>query len=183
MFRQRTETHPSKFFCKLVAAAFIAALSTHATAEYQSGLYEMTAVSTAANGGLIIDGKYDAAIRNNLRQKYHKDKFALNTNLCVAYTMTGQFEQASAFCDEAVRISEGDIRLQAKRLFGMRTPAIDAVQLRWRAVAHSNRGILRYATGNLADAHEDFELAAGLNVPRLNVATNLARFEAQQPGW
>ncbi len=76
-------------------------------------------------------------------------------NLCVAYTATHDFENATRYCNRAV---DNGYK---------------------RGLAYNNRGVLHYLTGNVDASIADFEKAREL-VLRYGIAKrNLARVESQ----
>lgn len=104
--------------------------------------FQMAAVIDRAHGNAVVAGDYDQAIANlDDDQRY----FESSTNLCVAYTMTGELEKADAECASALRISK---RKEIRRDI---------------AVALSNLGVLKAVSGDLDGAQEDFSRAIRVN--------------------
>ena len=93
-------------------------------------------------------------------------RFFASNNLCVAYTKSGDLDSAKLACDEAVRLAP------TEETVAMRSTA--TIDRRYRALALSNRGVLRALAGEDASAREDFEAAinlkGGLSAPERNLA-------------
>ena len=136
----------------LVMLGVLAGSLSPAIAEEAPPSYEMMVIGNDAFGDLIVDGKYESAIRKNLRKKTYRDQFALKNNLCVAYTMAGQLEEATKACDSAITANRHAASPWAVRRH----------YTAWRAVAYSNRGVLRLVQGDRDAARSDFEQAAVL---------------------
>lgn len=132
--------------------------------ENQPIQYEMVAVGNQAFGELISDGKYQLAVKR-INSSGNFVPYATATNLCVAHTLLGNYDQAEARCDEATRLAEKapprgrDSINQAKS---------------HRAFAYSNRGVMHILRGNVNEAVEDFltaiERKADLRAPTQNLA-------------
>lgn len=144
----------------LLSACVIAGsmLSTSAqahepTAESLASRYKMAAVSDRARGNVVLAGDYAKAIEV-LGSKSGKH-FASSTNLCVAYTMTGDLEKAGTECDVALTLSE------------------DSAVRRDTAVALSNRGVVKAVSGDVSGAQQDFTRALEINRKLLEASENL----------
>ena len=104
----------------------------------------------------IEDGEYEKGIERMLaRLEDSSDAYSWETpkliGLCVGYTMNGQTDAATAFCDQAVEKgwSEG--------------------------IAYNNRGALRYSQGNYAGAISDFQTALRYQGADAQARRNLER--------
>ena len=104
----------------------------------RSGL-QMAAVADRAKGRVVLAGRYGEAI-SDLGDRSGR-RFEARTNLCVAYTMTGELDKADAQCNAALALSRKD---DVHRDI---------------AVALSNRGVLKAIRGDLSGARDDFRRA------------------------
>lgn len=156
-----------------LAAVFVAAtLSSPASAEdAPDARLTMTVISDDAYGRMVTKGNYEQAIGRITRNgRRAPDKFADQTNLCVAYTKRYEIEKARTACDAAV---------SAMEKAGLRTggnpwhndASMDARQSNL-AVALSNRGVLLTATGEAARARRDFLAAIQLESAVTSIAEN-----------
>ena len=144
--------------------------SAAAMAEAPAAVYTLATIEDAAFGAKILAGDYTQAIdkiaaRGESTLSDEQDRFFRNTNLCVAHTMLGEFEDAKAVCDAAV--IEVTNAKQIKRF----------VKRRYLSIALSNRGVMYAVMGDAALARQDF-VAAIESGRRVAVAkTNLGRLE------
>ncbi|MGB7451467.1 MAG: hypothetical protein WBM36_04990 [Lysobacterales bacterium] len=94
--------------------------------------------------------------------------YATATNLCAALTMLGQYDQAEPRCDEAIKLAEKQPVPAPRGWKGINQVAAQ------RAVAYSNRGVMRILRGNVSGAEEDFltaiERKANLSAPTRKLA-------------
>lgn len=121
----------------LIAAALLAS----AGAAQAAGPIELVLHEKEIYGARYIeDGAYQKGIeRIKARLQDSSDAYSVETpkliGLCVGYTMSGQTEAATEYCDKAV--DQG-----------------------WYAgIAYNNRGALYYSLGNYAAAIRDFQAA------------------------
>jgi len=132
--------------------------------EEQQTQYEMAVVGNQAFGDLVSNGRYQLAVKR-INASGNFAPHATATNLCVALTMLGKYDQAEPRCDEATKLAE------------MSPPrgrdSINQVKAQ-RAFAYSNRGVMRMLSGNVSGAKEDFltaiERKANLRTPTRNLA-------------
>ncbi len=128
--------------------------------------FEMTVVSDAAFGRKVMDGKLESAIRGIEASTTRPAlEFFAQNNLCVAYTKTGQFNDAEKACDAAIAKT-----LPARQL---KASGYTQVDRRYAAMALSNRGVLRALMGEKVRAEEDFsaavDLKARIGAPKRNL--------------
>jgi hypothetical protein len=132
--------------------------------EEQQMQYEMVAVGNQAFGDLVLKGKYQLAV-TRINASGNFAPHATATNLCVALTMLGKYDQAEPQCDEATK--------QAEKSPPRGRDSINQVKTQ-RAFAYSNRGVMRLLSGNVSGAKEDFltaiERKADLHTPTRNLA-------------
>lgn len=136
--------------------------------------YQMTAITDRAYGQHIIEGDYATVIE---RLAGRSRRFEATTNLCVAYTLSGQLEQAGRACAEALAISERN----AKDAHGMYSGA----DRRDLAVALSNRGVVLAISGDVIGAVENFsravEMQEGLEPATNNLSRSMATATSIMP--
>lgn len=149
----------------ILAIALFAA--SPAVAHDQESAFEMTVIRDAAYGGRVVAGQFDEAIsRINAARVRPSQKFFAETNLCVAYTKSGDLESAHEACDEALALAfpRGEVLPESRA----------RIARRYEALALSNRGVLRAVSGDSDRARQDFrdalDLEAGLSAPGRNLA-------------
>ena len=160
----------------LVAITSLAAASLAQAAEYDVA-YSMTVISDESYGYLVKDGDYDEAIDKIANRSMRRaGSFEAQTNLCVAYTKSGDLENAQVACNNAV----DEIQKRAERPLNRHsTPEhyVDGYRA-FLALAYANRGVLSAVRGNSAEARADFLRASELNARLPTPAEiNLARLE------
>ena len=136
-------------------------------------VFEMTVIRDAAFGSKVVSGKHDEAIeRINALKVREPERFFVNTNLCVAYTMTREFDAAATACDDALAdLADPSATLPASR---------ERIVRRYRAMALSNRGVLRAVTGDDRSARQDFNAAVALEAGVSAPVRNLAYLETRE---
>lgn len=144
--------------------AVLLSLTAAVTAAHEpQDKFEMTVVRDAAHGHMITSGEFASAIEKLSSGKYRSsEKFYAANNLCVAYTMTADFDAAADSCAKAVDMMA---EKQATDDSG--------VVARFHAIALTNRGVLNAMSGANELARKDFELArqlrAGVRAPTRNL--------------
>ena len=135
--------------------------STSTIAAQGNSQLEMVVMGEYGAASAIKNGDYrgaiDALTNPELKTRY---AFEQANNLCVAYTLSAQFEQGNLHCETALDIATKDVKLTggSKR------------ERNRLAIAQSNYGVLEAARGNS-------QAAAGLFSSALSQRTRLA--EAQ----
>jgi len=135
--------------------------------EDRSG-FHMMAIADRAAGELVTSGRFAEAIER-ITARGFSSGFDAQNNLCVAYTKTGKLERARVACDAAIEERRTDRAAVAGYSAATRGERRD------RAIALSNRGVLRVVLGDLDGAREDFEKSAELDGRLDEPAANLAR--------
>jgi len=155
-----------------IAAA--AAALTHPAAQAADSQYEMISYKEHSSSRALVEGDYTTAIELVLskgRPRGMEDRLAAATNLCVAYTLKGDFVEAGSVCETALELAERideDVSIGA-----FRSEAATGV-------AMTNRGVLRALSGDMPGAASDFREAVAMkSTPRAS-ARNLANLEAWQ---
>ena len=159
-------------------AALLAVDVAHA--EDKSTAYKMVVFSDQRHGITVTKGKYEKAIAMlTAKPERKRDAFETRTNLCVAYTKSGELEKATASCDAALAL----IREKQVRTASLSGDAELAYE-RSLALALSNRGALYAVHGDLENARSKFEeameLKAHLAVPKRNLARLDRAMETEQ---
>ena len=173
-FSRNTRRAHSHLRARAIGAGLALALVSGAALADGAHRFVFTAYTDAAGGEEVLEGRYRAALLE-LRDRpdiMELDPSATNTNRCVAYSMTLQWQQARAACDEAVR------------------EATQASDGEYVALAYANRAVMRWMTHDETAAEEDLTKARELapradfvaqNVAALRMHVTIARAEAQAP--
>ena len=143
-----------------LAAAAAGALLASSGASASSAL-EMVVYEDTVQGKRLVNGQWERVLKDV--ETRAGARFGDQTNLCVSLTLAGRFDDAAVACDDALAVAEKT----ASR------PSIDdlleAELDKRRAMAHTNRGVLRALEGDRAGARSDFEAAIELS-PRVKAA-------------
>ncbi len=140
--------------CWFAANVFVASVQADDTeSESPAAGYKMSAVIDRSGGNVVLAGDYGKAIEK-LGSK-STQRFEASTNLCVAYTMTGDLDKGDQACAKALELSEkSDERHDI-------------------AVALSNLGVVKAVSGDLSGAQLDFSRALELNANLRQASDNL----------
>ncbi len=143
-------------------AALVTAALTVATVSAQADTpYVFVAIDTTRHGADVVNGRYEEAIAGIRKDGESNFTYGESTNLCIAYTKSGDTVSALESCDRAVdiaRTSRGIKRSSSlESRFNMRHKDLDLV------VALSNRGVAHAANGDLTLAMEDLREADALH--------------------
>lgn len=161
-------------FPRSIALLFTALSCVSATASADEPVYTMTTIVDSAHGAEIAAGKYEQAIEKIAVIDNDVDAFFNNTNLCVAYTKTGSLDDALLACDAAVEQADS---ISFDRLGYLSRSFKERRRSEYLAMALSNRGVLRAATGDVELARQDFVEALGVRARSSVAKTNLARLD------
>lgn len=147
---------------RALGAGLALTLASGAALAHGAHRFMFTAYGDALAGDEVIAGHYDAALE---LLKSHPgdvdlDPSAANTNSCVAYSMTLQWQEARAACDAAVR--------EARRSWAHESDAD------YLAVAYANRAVLEWMSSDEAAARKDLAKAQEISPQADFVAQNLA---------
>jgi Flp pilus assembly protein TadD len=152
----------------LLAALFI---SVPIGAQETDPTYTMTIIIDAAHGNKVAAGKYERAIEKITATKSARDPYSRHTNLCVAYTKTGELDKATKACEAALAISLAGNKPRSSYLGSAQSERLART---YRALALSNLGVLHAAKGSMDTARDKFrkalELESGLSAPKTNLA-------------
>jgi len=151
-------------------ATLVAALACTSTLADEPA-YTMTVIADASHGAKVAAGEYDAAIAKITAKSHSTDRFSELTNLCVAYTKSGDLENANAACGAAVDQMRAKLPSRGSALTYL---SDDVLNRRYLAVALSNQGVLHAVSGEPELARKNFiealELRASLRAPKTNLA-------------
>jgi hypothetical protein len=133
--------------------------------------FVFTAYSDATGGAEVVAGRYRVALEELESRARVTDlnPSATDTNRCVAYSMTLQWQQARVACDAAVRAAEELRNAQAGMWTWLPASNSDSV-----AVAYANRAVVNWLSHDDAAAHKDLAKAQELSPRAAFVAQNLA---------
>ncbi len=141
----------------IATTALLACWSAGSVAgEQQPPTFRMMAIENLAGGDLVTEGRYAEAIEKITARRVSASDFAAHNNLCVAYVKTKALDKAAAACEAAIELRSRDADP------GYLHSAVVRQKLRDRAIALSNRGVLRAITGDVTGARDDFEKSAKL---------------------
>ncbi len=157
---------------RVLAASAAILLSVNAHAVKPAPVYTMTVFEDERFGGEVQAGNYaDAIEKLTPVTERRKNDFAAATNLCVAFTKSGDLENAVDVCNRAVAVARKGARRTSTSSAGIFAVTTSRTRL---ALALSNRGVLRAALGDAELARRDFEeavkLRAALSAPKINLA-------------
>jgi tetratricopeptide (TPR) repeat protein len=133
--------------------------------------FVFTAYSDAAGGADVLTGRYRAALEELKSHPGDVDfgPSLTNTNRCIAYSMTLQWQEARAACDAAVHAANDQRKL---------TPAWSSWERMsdedYLAVAYANRAVMEWMSDDYAAARRDLAAAHELSPQADFVARNLA---------
>lgn len=139
--------------------------------------FEMTVVRDAAYGSKVTSGDYEEAIAKiTATEGRASQRFFRSNNLCVAYAKSKMIDAALDACNDALSVTSPVATAGAA---GRRhqLSLYARSERRNRAMALSNRGVLRVVSGDAASARDDFQAALALDTGIAAPARNLARLD------
>ncbi|MEL7449735.1 MAG: hypothetical protein AAFN78_11030 [Pseudomonadota bacterium] len=155
----------SRSLTLLVAFAALITIATVASAaEHDASKYRMAVFVDSAYGDALVAGDFEQAIE---RLDADGGRFGAVNNLCVAYVMASDADNARAACDHAVKKSEKRLRHADSW--------IRQAYKRDAAIALTNRGVVLAVSGDLAGAQADFQRALDLRARLEEPEVNLVR--------
>lgn len=161
----------------LPATAILAAAPALALAAPTS--YSMVVLEHAPEARNLMSGDYATTMEGirNLEAVAYKS-FDIHNNLCVGYTVTKAFDKAQAACDLAVELHADT----ARPYHGFMATGMALSKSNRKAVALTNRGVLKAVTGDTPGAAEDFTLAAESSNAVVESDANLAYLASKSAG-
>jgi hypothetical protein len=159
---------------RAIGAGLALALASAGALADEAHRFVFTAYTDAAGGAEVLAGRYRAALEelNTDPDEMDFDASETNTNRCVAYSMTLQWQEARATCDAAVREAAGH-RVGAPGWFGWTRESQDEDL----ALAYANRAVMHWLSGDQAAADEDLGKARGLTPHAYFVTRNVAALQ------
>ncbi len=149
--------------------------------------FVFTAYTDAAGGAEVVAGRYRAALAELKRHpdEMELDPSATNSNRCVAYSMTLQWQAAQAACDAAVReANEGPGGVPGWSGW------TETSKEEGLALAYANRAVMRWMSRDETAARSDLMKAQELapradfvarNIAALQIRVTMARVSAAAP--
>ncbi len=140
--------------------------------------FVFTAYSNAAGGAEVIAGRYRAALEkltSYSAASTQVDSSETDTNRCVAYSMTLQWQEARAACDAAVRAATQQRSISPAWWSSAPPPDDDYV-----ALAYANRAVMYWVSQNEAAAQKDLAQAQELSPQADFVARNVAALKVHR---
>jgi hypothetical protein len=153
------------------AAALLAGSTAYAADDART--FELTAFSNTAAGDSLVKGEYSLAVQQLNIDAHSRASDSVNTNRCVALTVTHQLQAAHAACDAAVR----DARHQLTNLSSTELWARNTYR-DYLAVAYSNRAVVNWLTNDSTAAQADLQKAAAAAPKAEFVARNLTALQS-----
>jgi hypothetical protein len=153
-------------------------IATAAAAAEASDPFVFVAYSNRTGGAKLATGDYANAAQAVLGQAAAmgaSDPQALDTNRCVAYTMTQQLAKARSACDAAVADT-----LRADDTMLSFSPQTHKQADAAAAVAYSNRAVMHWLEADIAAAGADLARAQALAPQAGFVTHNLAALQTHQ---
>ena len=140
------------------AAALLSGSVAHAAE--QASKFVMTAYTNGAGGKSLVMGDFEDAVTQVQRRapSLAADAATLDTNKCVAYTMTAQFEAAESLCNAAVISAQRDLNTATSSMLWERPQLAE-----YLAVAYSNRAVLHWLSSDAVAAARDLAEAVALS--------------------
>lgn len=162
---------------RALGAAVALALASSAALADGAHRFVFTAYTDAAGGADVVAGRYHAALEqlNGRPGTMESDATAVNTNLCVAYSMTLQLGAARAACNAAVRAANEQRGLPTAWWNGARPSPDDS-----QAVAYANRAVMYWLLNDESAARSDIARAQALSPQSGFVAQNAAALKTHR---
>ncbi len=155
-----------------------AIIVTAASAAESSDPFVFVAYSNRTGGEKLASGDYGNAAHAVLGQAPSAamaDPQALDTNRCVAYTMTQQLAKARLACDAAVEDAQ-----RADNAMLSFSPPTRRQSETAAAVAYSNRAVMHWLDSDMPAAGADLARAQALAPQASFVVRNLSALQAHQ---
>lgn len=176
-FSRNTRRANSSSWPRALGALLVLTLVSGAAPAGGVHQFVFTAYSDAAGGTDVVAGRYKAALAK-LKSRpgaMELDPSAINTNRCVAYSMTLQWQAARAACDAAVHAAREQRITLPPWWSWARTPDDD-----YLAVAYANRAVMNWLLHDDAAAQKDIAKAQELSPQADFVAHNVAALKARR---
>lgn len=149
-------------------------LASGAALAHGTHRFVFTAYSDAAGGAEVMAGRYRAALEElgSDAGSMALDPSALNTNRCIAYSMTLQWQQAHAACDAAVRAASQEANPPPSWWSPSHESDDD-----YLALTYANRAVLEWMSSDEGAARKDLAKAHEIAPQSDFVMQNLSALE------
>ena len=116
--------------------------------------YELMIVETSVGGDEMAAGEYASAVEKITTSLSLDSQYAKSTNLCVAYTVQGEFASAQPHCQTALRLSRSSDygSIVMTRMY--------VAKRNRQAMSLNNLGVWHALQGNADDAQNYFQSAS-----------------------
>jgi len=170
----RNSRKPSRALRLGLAAVLLSGPAAYAAEQPRA--FVLTAYSNGVAGRTILAGDYQSAIKQLTGHVSEPtlEASTANTNRCVAYSMTKQWEAARVACDAAIK----DARDESASLPGWMQWAARRHD-DYVAVAYANRGVMHWLAKDVSAAQLDLAKAEALSPKADFVARNLEALRAR----
>jgi|SRR6185312_11018088 len=159
---------------QILGATLALALASGAALAQGSHRFVFTAYTDVAGGAELVAGRYRAALEELSGDpgSMALDPSAVDTNRCIAYSMTLQWQKAHATCDAAVRAASTQRNLPSVWWRQSHESGDD-----YLALAYANRAVLEWMSSDEAAARKDLAEAREIAPQSGFVTQNLAALE------
>jgi len=173
----RKHTMMNRALAILPATAILAAAPAMVLAA--PGSYSMVILAHAPEARNLMSGDYAMTMEGiqNLEAVAYKS-FDMYNNLCVGYTITKSFDKAQVACDLALELHADTSR----PYYSLMATGMALNKSNRKAVALTNRGVLKAVTGDVTGAAEDFTLATESSDKVRESDANLAYLASKSDG-
>jgi hypothetical protein len=174
-FSRNTRRANSLRWPQALGAGLALALASTAVLADGAHRFVFTAFSDATGGDEVVAGHYSAALEEltSATGAGQLDRSAVDTNRCVAYSMSLRWREARAACDAAVHAATEQRTKPPVWWSWMHTSADD-----YLAVAYANRAVVNWLSNDEAAARADLARAQQLSPGADFIALNLVALEA-----
>lgn len=155
---------------RALSAALALALASTAALADGAHRFVFTTFTDATGGDDVVAGSYSAALQElqSASGIGQLDRSAIDTNRCVAYSMSLRWQEARTACDAAVRDATAQRKRPPAEWSWMHVSADD-----YLAVAYANRAVMHWLSSEDAAARQDLAAAQELSPGADFVARNL----------
>jgi len=150
-----------------ISAMLLLGTAAHAAGDTR---FMLSAYTDFTGGAQLVRGDYTGALEKLSHGPARSQEAGFyDTNLCVALTMTQQWDAARSACDRAVEDAQSDKQQQLAVYLPTRER-----QAEYLAMAYSNRAVLKWLSADARSAAQDLSKAQSLAPAAAIVARNVA---------
>lgn len=174
-FSRNTRRANSSLRPRALGAGLALTLASGAALADGAHRFVFTAYSDSAGGAEIVAGRYAVALEElqSHAGNMDPDPSATNTNRCIAYSMTMQWQEAQTACDAAVRAASQRQNTVPTWMSWARSSDDEFL-----ALAYANRAVMHWMSHDSAAAQTDLTRALELAPQSDFVARNVAALKA-----